>query len=192
MYNLSGIVAGIPAPMGASKVLAYGFWKSAGKQNILSGYWTGQLQMLFDTRKIGVPHGPLSFTGDANLSQKALMEGGKTFFLQSDGLEAAIEAGGNLMQLLNERGLPPKVEALALAGTFPMLYDERYPSLKLPVGGQFAAPNDGLVFVKSALYTEGLTARGAKVVGTETFKLNHIDLSRNEEVFNWVTKALQR
>lgn len=191
MYNLSGIVNRIPAPMGASKVLVYGMWKKAGKQDIFSGFWTGQLQMLADLRELGVPHGPLSFTGDANLSQAALMKGGKTFFLYSRGLEAAIEAGGNLIAQLNERGLHPDVEAAAVGGTFPVLYDERYPSLKLPVGAQFVDTNDGLVFLKSALYTKGLTARGAKIIGTETFPKNHIDLSRHEPTFAFVAKMLR-
>lgn len=190
LYNLSNFTAGTPAPLGASRLLVYGWPRSTGKGHILSGYWPGQVQMLYDQRKLGVPHGPLSFTADAGISQKILVDGGAGLAVSSEGIDAAAAAGGDLIEYLNERGLPPGVEAAALAGSSPVLYDERYPKWKIPAGMQIAAPNDGLLFTKSALYTEGLTARGARVLATATLRRNHIDLSRDAEAFAWVAAQL--
>lgn len=192
LYNLNNYVNKIPAPLGASQLLVYGSWKETGVGDIFSGYWSGQLQMLSDLRQVGIPHGPLSWTADANLSYRALLEGGRSMAVQSRGLAAAIEAGGDLIRKLNERGLPPKVGAALLAGTHPVLYDERYPSMRVPVGGQFVRPNDGLVFVASALYADGLTARGARILGTKERYKNHVELSRDEESYAWVTEILAR
>lgn len=190
LYNLSNHLAKVPAPLGASHLLVYGSWQETGVGDIFSGYWTGQLQMLSDLRQIGVPHGPLSWTADANLTYRALLDGGRSMAVRSRGLQAAIEAGGDLIQRLEDRGLPPDVSAALLAGTHPVLYDERYPNLKLPVGAQLTRPNDGLVFVESALYSQGLTARGAAILGTSTRPKNHIDLSRDPESYAWVAEVL--
>jgi hypothetical protein len=188
LYNLTNHVNEVPAPLGASQLLVYGSWKKTGVGDIFSGYWTGQL--LSDLRGIGIPHGPLSWTADANFTYRALLEGGNTLAVRSRGLGAAVEAGGDLIRKLNERGLPPEVGAAMLAGTHPVLYDERYPNLHVPVGGQFVRPNDGLVFVRSALHAEGLTARGATVLGTKKRHKNHVELSRDPESYAWIHGVL--
>lgn len=190
LYNLFSVSQKVPAPLGVKSVMVYGRQVKTDKGYIQSGYWPGQLQMLRDLREIGIPHGPMSRTADFDMSRRALVKGGRTMFLQSDGLQSAIEAGGNFIEFLNKRGLPADVEASLLAGDFPILYNEKYPKWKIPVGAQWVAPNDGLVFVKSALDTSGLTTRGAKIRDTKTLNLNHIDLSRSQEAYDWVMEQL--
>lgn len=190
LYNLTCAASDFPAPMGASHVMTYGFMRASGEKDILSGMWTGQLQMLNDLRDLGVPHGPLSFTVDANMSGSALVNGGRTMFLRSKGIQHAMEAGGNMIELMNQTGFPPEVEAAMLGGTRPVLEDERYPLLKIPAGFQIIAPNDGLLFLKSALLEDAITAQGARVLGTRTLPLNHVELSRDQRAFDFVEEML--
>lgn len=190
LYNLTNKASDMPAPQGASKLRMYGFWRETGVEHILSGYWPGQLQMLADQRERGVAYGPLSFTADANMTMRALRDGGGTLFLKSEGLEAGIEAGGRFMEALNGPGPALDLEVAALGGTSPVLHDERFPRWKIPAGGQIADRNDGLLFLKSAMYTEGLTNKGARLLERATLPLNHIDLSRDERAFAFVARML--
>ena len=119
-----------------------------------------------------------------------LKKGGSSLILKSPGLDAARAAGGNMIERMNERGLPPDVTASLVAGTKPVIFDELHPHIPLVSGMQVAAPNDGLLFLASAFYEKGLTARGAKVTSKKSFFLNHIELSRSEEVYEYVTSEL--
>ncbi|MBW7876477.1 MAG: hypothetical protein H3C47_10865 [Candidatus Cloacimonetes bacterium] len=192
MYNLSIASNKIPAPMGASSMLLYGLWKDMGENHIHSGFWPGQLQMIHDQRLLGVKDGVLSMTTDMNHSAKILREGGTSLFLQSDGLEKARIAGGRMIEMLNRKGLPSSVSAVIVAGTHHVIYDERYENWKIPIGAELAAPSDGLLYLASATHTEGLTAQGAKIQAVKEFPLNHIDLSRNQEVFDFVVSELKK
>lgn len=189
-YNLSLLSNDIPGPVGCKSMMLYGFTKPAGDLYILSGNWTGQLQMLYDTSRLGVPYGPLSATPDAGYSAMVLKKGGKSFILDSPGLEAACEAGGNMIERMNERGLPPQVTVSLVGGTKPIIYDDRYPKIPVIAGVQICAPNDGLLFLASAMYEEGLTARGARVTSKKSFFLNHIELSRETEVYDYIAAQL--
>lgn len=189
-YNLSLLSNDVPGPVGCESMMIYGFTKSAGDLYILSGCWTGQLQMLSDTLDLGVPYGPLSATPDAGYSALVLKKGGSSLILKSPGLDAAIAAGGSMIERMNERGLPPDVTASLVAGTKPVIFDELHPHIPLVSGMQVAAPNDGLLFLASAFHEKGLTARGAKVTAKKSFFLNHIELSRSDEVFEYVTSEL--
>ena len=190
LYNLNIHSQKIPAPLGAAKLRIGPFMQKTEKNHILSGLWPGQLQMIHDLRLLGIPYGPLSLTADANLSGRVLRDGGKTLFLESKGLDQARKAGGNLVEVLNNRGLPPGVEAILIAGTLPILFDETHPGWSFPAGAQIIAKNDGLVFLRSALYEEGLTARGARVIAKKSFLLNHLGLSRHAKVFQFVAEKL--
>lgn len=189
LYNLSCQTQKLPAPLGVSSQRIYGMWKDAGIMDIHSGYWTGQLQMIEDTRKVGVKYGPMSWTADANLTMNAIRDGGKSFAVKSHGLDAARLAGGNLIENLNKRGLPENVSATLIAGTHQTLYNEYYPTFKIPIGSELSDDSDGLVFLKSATYTKGLTAQGANV-STKTFDYNHVEISRHDDVYEFVAKGL--
>lgn len=191
-YNLNIQLRDLPAPLGASKLRVGMIMQKTGINHIHSGYWPGQLQMIHDQRLLGVPHGPLSLTLDANQTGRALVEGGNSAFLQSDGLEAARKAGGRMIEVLNSKGLPSNIRAILIGGTLPVLFDEVHPNWPFPEGAQIIAPNDGLIFLRSALYVDGLTAQGAKILATKAFALNHLGLSRNTEVFDYVFQQLSQ
>lgn len=190
MYNLFIANNDVPAPMGASSMLMYGMWRDMGENHIHSGYWPGQLQMIHDQRLLGVKDGMLSYTTDMNQTARVLREGGTSLFVESQGLEAARVAGGRMIEMLNTKGLPKEVSAAVVAGTHHIIYDERYDNWKIPIGAEMAAPSDGLLYLNSATHTQGLTAKGAKITAVAKFDLNHIDLSRSEEVFSFVAKQL--
>lgn len=191
LYNLTVMSQGWPAPMGAKKMLYYGSMKDSGPSHIMSGCFPGQLQMLHDLRKLDVGYGALSWTlPDANATMNALVDGGTTLFLESEGLDEARSAGGNLIERLNTSGMPPTVAVAALAGTDPVLNDPRWAPIKVPLGIEPTAPSDGLVFVKSALHTEGLTRRGARLIQAHSIHVNHVEMLENTEVFDWITSTL--
>ncbi len=192
-YNLYVMSTGAPAPVGAKRMMFMGSWQETGDNYIHSGCFPGQLQMIHDIRERGVPDGPLSYTADANYTSQCLRSGGVSIYLHSEGLEAARQAGGNLIERLNEQGLPPDVEAVLIAGTHPVLYEEtNFPHWRVPSGMELTDTSDGVLFLKSALYVEGLTVRGAKAVATKTFPLNHIDISRSPDVYKFIAGQLDR
>ncbi len=190
MYNLFCQSKDIPAPVGVSSQMLYGLWKDSGILNIHSGYWQGQLQMVSDTREVGVPYGPMSWTTDANMTMSAIRDGGSSFIAKGDGLEAARQAGGCMIENLNQRGFPKEVSAALVAGKHPILYHEEIHTWKVPIGAELSDQSDGLVFLKSATYKEGLTAQGAKVVDVNIFNLNHVQCSRETKVFEHVGNVL--
>lgn len=192
MYNLTVLSQGWPAPMGAKAMMYYGFMKDTGPSHIMSGCFPGQLQMIHDLRDIGIAYGPFSWTVDANATMTALRDGGKTAFVESEGLDEARAAGGNLIEKLNQSGMPPTVAVAALAGTDPVLNDPRWAPIKVPLGVEPTAPSDGLVYVKSATYTEGLTRRGATLLDAHTMPVNHVDMLDSTDVFDWITGLLTR
>ncbi len=192
MYNLTLASQEIPAPMGADKMLMYGSWKDMGENHIHSGYWPGQLQMVHDQREIGIADGVMSVTADFNQTAHVLRNGGRSLYISSYGLEKARLAGGRMIEVMNEKGLPSDVSAAILAGNHHIIYDERYDGWKIPIGVELTAESDGLVYLKSATYTEGLTAQGARITGMKTLKLNHIDLSRSQDAFEFVSTELMK
>jgi len=192
LYNVHCQSNDVPAPLGVSKQVLYGMWKDAGILDIHSGYWPGQLQMIHDTRLVGVDYCALSWTaGDMNMTMTALRDGGSTFFVKSHGLEAARQAGGCLIERLNDRGFPPDVSACLVCGTHQVIYNEQIHWWPVPMGAELTDASDGLVFLKSASYKEGLTAQGASV-DVKTFNLNHMEVSRSQEVFEYVDGQLSR
>ena len=125
-----------------------------------------------------------------NFTMLAIRDGGSSFFAKGDGLEAARQAGGCLIENLNDRGFPKDVSAALVAGSHPILYNEEIHTWKVPIGAELSDVSDGLVFLKSATYTKGLTAQGAKVVDVKVFNLNHVQCSREPEVFVHVGNVL--
>jgi len=192
-YNLHVMASGTPAPVGARRMFIMGSWQDTGDSYIHSGCFPGQLQMIHDVGERGVPVGPMSYTMDANYTMRCLRSGGVSHYLHSEGLEAARNAGGNLIQLLNELGLPGGVDAVLVAGTHPVLHEEvMFPQWHTPSGMELTDVSDGVLFLKSALYVEGLTGRGARTVDPKTFPLNHIDISRSPDVYEYIAGQLDR
>ena len=192
MYNMFCQSKDVPAPVAVSSQVLYGMWQESEELYIHSGYWPGQLQMVNDTREVGVAYGPLSWTADANMTMRAVRDGGSTFFVKAAGLEAARQAGGCLIERLNERGFPKEVSAALVAGNHPVIYHEKIHTWKVPMGAELSDTSDGLVFLESATYKEGLTAQGADVVSVKVFPYNHVECSREMDVFEHVSKVLAR
>jgi hypothetical protein len=46
--------------------------------------------------------------------------------------------------------------------------------------------------LNSALYDKGLTKQGAKMIGKKVFKLNHIDIIKETEVFTYIESLLKK
>ena len=183
-----------PMPQPADGVLKYGTWrKTSHVESIYSEYWIGTRQCMYDLRKIGIDYGVFSWTPmDLNSTMKALVDGGKTLLLKCRGIDDAAQAGGNLVERLNECGLPKGVKASLVAGTHPVLYTgETFLGFRVPLGAELTDTSDGAVFLKSVFYTKGLTASGAKVVGKKSWKLNHVDISRSKGVYSWILGQLE-
>ena len=192
MYNLFCKSQEVPAPLGVKWQTIYARRVDSGPDYIDSGCWPGQLQMLHDLRSLGVGYGFSNWTLDANWSMRALRDGGSTFFLESIGIEEARKRGYQLIERLNTRGFPEDVEFAVVAGDHPVLYHEGVHSFNMPIGVELGGRSDGLLFHSSATHTAGLARQGARCVGKKTFKLNHLDVSRSDEVFEHVSDLLQR
>ncbi len=164
-------------------------------------FWPGQAQCLYNlARDGGIPLDADSWTAvDGNLTMNALYHGGRTLYLQSAGIDRAIERGERLMYRLEERGLEPDVEAMIVAGTNPVFDAESWsPPLRFLTWscGLFQAtcspPSDGVVFLKSAITTTGLRRRGARVLETLVLPLHHVELGRQRQVLQAIDAQLLR
>jgi pimeloyl-ACP methyl ester carboxylesterase len=96
-----------------------------GTQDFFPGggdLFPGQRQVL---KRQGAPlPGGLSWLGAVALAQQdwyTTYEGGVGFYSESRGIDAAIEAGGHVMDRLSAQGVDPDVELFLLAGTHPLL-----------------------------------------------------------------------
>ncbi len=190
IYNLFIQKNELPAPLGAEKMFYNGKWQGTGENDILSGRWQGQLQMLMDQRKLGVMDSLATITVDANMSKRALSEGGETFFVSSKGLNKAIEAGGHFMSRLSTYSFPRDVSFSVLAGNNNTIRDEKFPERGRNYVSDMAEANDGLIFLKSATYTEPLERSGAVKQNVSVLPLNHLDLSRSERAFQFIEQEL--
>ncbi|MBO8157997.1 hypothetical protein [Thermosyntropha sp.] len=107
--------------------------------------------------------------------------GGSGFISHSRGIKTAIKDGGFLIDKLEKKGIAPEIEIAVLAG------NNNFIGI-IPV--QTTIPSDGIVFVDSALNTEGMTKNGAKLINKTILPLNHIELLYNKNAAMWVHKQL--
>lgn len=107
--------------------------------------------------------------------------GGTGFISHSRGIKAAIKDGGFLIDKLESRGISPDIEIAVLAG------NNNFMGV-IPI--QTAVMSDGIVFVDSALNTEGMAKNGAKVLEKTVMPVNHIELLYLKNVASWVHKQL--
>jgi len=107
--------------------------------------------------------------------------GGTGFISHSRGIKAAMQDGGFLIDKLENKGLSPDIEISVLAGS------SNFMGI-IPI--QTAAMSDGIVFVDSALNTEGMTKNGAKILEKTIMPVNHIELLYLKDVALWVHKQL--
>lgn len=139
------------------------------------GAFPGQAQMVRDLRDV-VPLGDPDFW-----NARQLYNGGLTLYGWSRGVDWTAAAGGRLIDTMNAAGTDPSVAVAVLAGNDPHLVIEG-----MPVTGETDGESDGLVLVPSALYTEGLVRRGAKLREAALMPLNHMDLVRDPQSVAWI------
>lgn len=185
-YGLTVLIKDIGAPM-APKSLVY-----MGGIIDLRDYnqkFPGQDQMLNNWVRDGIGFTSQSYTSDMNLTMHALYNGGDTTLLCSDGIDAAIKKAGSVIETLCEKGIAPSVKAYILAGTKQEIDHVQIGLWKIPVG-EMAAASDGVLFLRSAIYKRGLTARGAQVAEVKTLKTHHVGLIVLPEALNFIEGAL--
>lgn len=184
-YNFTVMYQDLAAPMGASRITWQGSSCSTAKHNEL---FPGQFQMLHNWVRDGIPFNYQSNTADMNLSRNALYFGGATTLLSSHGIESAIQAGGNVIELLCKKGMDPSVSCYILAGKKQEIDHVDFFWISLPVG-EFADSSDGVLFLKSATYKEGLTARGAKVKSVKVIDEHHVGVTVWPEALNYISEV---
>lgn len=109
--------------------------------------------------------------------------GGWGFISHSRGIDQAIKDGGCLIERLNAHPLPADITLSVLAGDRHLFWQW--------APGESSGPSDGLVFVESALYTDGMTAGGAKVKARTVLPVNHMQLLYHYQAAAWVDSQLQ-
>ncbi|MGS0765368.1 esterase/lipase family protein [Syntrophomonas curvata] len=108
--------------------------------------------------------------------------GGSGLLSHSRGIDQAIADGGGLVERLDAVGLQPEIDFYVLAGNnnsfniFP---------------GDESGPGDGLVFLESVLYTDGLARRGAALKAKDTLPINHLEFLYSRQVARWVNRQLE-
>jgi len=107
--------------------------------------------------------------------------GGLGLISHSRGIDEALEYGGNLIDKLNHKKLEDGIELSVLAGDKHTFHG---------FAGDETGPGDGIIFVDSALYTDGLVGRGAKLKEKTILNVNHMELLYSRRVARWVDSQL--
>ncbi|MDD3853239.1 MAG: alpha/beta fold hydrolase [Syntrophomonadaceae bacterium] len=108
--------------------------------------------------------------------------GGSGYVSHSQGIEAAIMTGGNLIAGLEKHGINADIELSVLAG-------ESHLFAMIPL--QTSIPGDGIVFRESALNTDAMVSGGANLKDKRVMTVNHIELLYHPRVARWVDRQLR-
>ncbi len=185
-YCMSVMLEDIGAPMAPQKLMYMGSIVDLKNYN---DKFPGQDQMLYNWVKDGIPFSFQSFTPDMNFTMYALYNGGETALLRSNGIDKAIADSGNVIETLCRKGIDPSVTAYILAGNKKEIDCIQFGPWKIPIG-EMAAESDGVLFLKSAVFKRGLTARGACVKTVKTVKTHHVGLIVLPEALDFIEEAL--
>ncbi|PKK90746.1 MAG: hypothetical protein CVV64_07660 [Candidatus Wallbacteria bacterium HGW-Wallbacteria-1] len=185
-YNLSVMTKEMPAPIGADLFLFYGMYVNLRDYNDM---FPGQFQMLHNWVRDGISFDLQSATPDMLITRNALYHGGVSALLSSRGIDSAIERAGNVIEKLNSRGVDPSIEVNVLAGSKQAIDYVSVGFLKIPVG-EMAAESDGVVFLRSSTYTDGLTARGAGLGKVKVIDTHHVGLVVRKDAMEFVEEVL--
>lgn len=186
MYNFTVKQQNLAAPLGPRSLTWQGMMVDCENHNQL---FPGQFQMLHNWVKDGIPFNHQSTTTDANLTRNVLYRGGVSAFLVSDGIDRAIQEGGDVIRSLNRKGIAPSIDCHILAGTKQAIDKIKFFWLEIPIG-EFADSSDGVLFLKSATYQKGLTARGAKVRSVKVLDTHHVGLTVLPAALNHISEVL--
>lgn len=167
--NLSVIKLGISAPIACDSIMYYGSYIDTTKQSIYrdGGGFPGSCQLLYrwdDKYPI-------------EMQSKTLYDGGQNMFFHSRGIDAAIREGDHLMEKLLSSPIDSEIEVHILAGNKPYFNGVR---------GERDAQSDGLVFVDSVLFTDGIATSPNQVKRKDVLPLNHLELLYHPDAHQWV------
>lgn len=164
------------APLAWTGALIYGRWVDSERASFASPYFKGQAQMLArwdQTYKLDMLQ-PDWYT---------TYNGGQGFVSKSPGIDAVIQASGNIVNRVKASPVDPAIQVAVLAGNkadIPGLLNEN------------AGPSDGIAFVKSAAAAEDLTAKGAKLLEQTILPMHHIRLVCDPVAMDWVSRQLAK
>lgn len=184
-YNFTVMYQDLAAPLGPKGMTWQGKWFKTTEHN---DCFPGQFQMLNNWAKDGIPLKLQSNTPDMNLSMVALYYGGVSTLLTSDGIDKTIQKAGDVINSLCRKGIDPSVTCHILAGSKQEIDKVKFFWLEVPVG-EFADASDGVLFLKSATYEKGLTARGAKVKSKKVLKLHHVGVTVWPEALDYISEV---
>jgi triacylglycerol lipase len=161
--------------------LVYGVWTNLRARSLYDaseggGGYAGQAQML---KRWDTVYG--LYDTDDQFDAKTTYEGGKGKVSNSLGIDKAIKQGGDLIAKLDKAGVDKRVSVALLAGSKTAI---------MGFTGERRGPSDGLLLVRSALDTDGITRAGAKVLRRDVLHLSHIELVFAEPALKWVEEAL--
>ena len=198
--NLTVVMQNAPAPLCFYKGMVYGFWKEFYDRDVylenpgpdLGNYFPGQNQIVYNLVDDGLDFSVYSYTPfDINMTMKACYYGGRTLVVEAYGIDHAAEEGGHTIKRINARGLHPSVKLINVYGTDPVIQKIDFIFFKIPVGIP-DYPSDGVIYVHSASYIQGLISRGATLIAQKSFKKNHVFLAAHQEVFTWLDQQLEQ
>lgn len=164
------------APVAWDKALINGSWLDSAEGSFLGPYFKGQAQMMarWDQAYPIIPTNPDWYT---------TYNGGQGFVSHSPGIDAVIQAGGNIVDKMKRSPVDPKIQVAILAGNRPNM-----PGLLNELSG----PSDGIAFVKSVAAAEDLTAAGARLLDQRILPLHHMGLVSDDSALAWVDQQLQK
>ncbi|WCK54241.1 alpha/beta fold hydrolase [Aneurinibacillus sp. Ricciae_BoGa-3] len=166
--NWSVIRMGINAPIACDSMMYYGLYIDTTERSIYrDGAFPGSSQLLYrwdDKYPVQVP-------------SKTLYYGGQNLFLHSRGIDAAIDDGGHLMDKLLSSPIDSDIEVQILAGNQPFFNG---------IPGEQDGLSDGLVFVDSVQFADGIARSPDQVKRKDVLPLNHLELLYHPDAHQWV------
>ncbi|MDA8336679.1 MAG: hypothetical protein M0Z41_17095 [Peptococcaceae bacterium] len=177
--NWAVLPDGANSPVPYISMLIDGVWINTAYHSLYTDFgnaFPGQSQLLYRWDNIY----PLNETQQ---DWYTTYYGGQGFCSYSKGIDHAIKEGGNLISTLNRNGVDPGVQVAILSGDNNVING---------VVWEDSGPSDGIIFVKSATYTVGITLRGAQVIANDTYDLNHVELLYAPSAMSWVNTQLGR
>lgn len=170
--NWSVIEMGISAPIACDSLLYYGRYIDTTERSIYrdGGAFPGSCQLLYrwDDKY------------PVQMQSRTLYYGGQNFFLHSRGIDTAIREGDYLVERLMSSPIDSRIEVHVLAGNRPYFHGVR---------GEQDAESDGLVFVDSVLFTDGIASSPHQVKRKDVLPLNHLELLYHPDAHRWVLDA---
>ena len=171
--NWSVIQTGISAPIAFDSIMYYGHYIDTTERSIYrdGGVFPGSSQILYrwdDKHPV-------------QMQSKTLYYGGQNIFFHSRGIDAAIRDGDYLMEKLLGSPIDAQIEVHVLAGNRPYFNGIR---------GEQDAESDGLLFVESVLFTDGIAPFPNQVKRKDALSLNHLELLYHSQSHQWVMDGL--